>query len=229
MENLALIEQSGFSEVTMPCAACFHRHKSVQYEMRHDGQHKAEVDAEIGYDYQDSVDVSTLSEAILNHIGPDDVADKVKKPLDGLRVVCYYGCLLTRPPEITGAKHPDNPTDIDKLMEALGAEVVDWSYKTSCCGAAHTLTKPEIVVDLSGSLVNHAREAGADAMVVACPLCHANLDARQFQMDIEEPMPVLYFTQLMALAMGLPAKDSAFDKNVTDPRPLLREKGLLEA
>ena len=229
MENLALIEQSGFSEVTMPCAACFHRHRSAQYEMRHDGQHKAEVDAEIGYDYQDTVDVSTLSTAILNHVGPDDVAAKVKKPLDGLRVVCYYGCLLTRPPEITGAEHPDNPTDIDELMEALGAEVVDWSYKTSCCGAAHTLTKPEIVVDLSGGLVNYAREAGADAMVVACPLCHANLDARQFQMDIEGPMPVLYFTQLMALAMGLPAKDSAFDKNVTDPRPLLREKGLLEA
>jgi len=171
MENLALIEQSGFSEVTMPCAACFHRHRSAQYEMRHDGQHKAEVDAEIGYDYQDTVDVSTLSTAILNHVGPDDVAAKVKKPLDGLRVVCYYGCLLTRPPEITGAEHADNPTDIDELMEALGAEVVDWSYKTSCCGAAHTLTQPEIVVDLSGGLVNHAREAGADAMVVACPLC----------------------------------------------------------
>jgi heterodisulfide reductase subunit B2 len=114
-------------------------------------------------------------------------------------------------------------------MEALGAEVLDWSYKTSCCGAAHTLTKPEIVVKLSGGLVNHAREAGADAVVVACPLCHANLDARQFQMDIEEPMPVLYFTQLMALALGLPEKEAAFEKNVTDPRPLLRDKGLLEA
>jgi heterodisulfide reductase subunit B len=229
MENLALIEQSGFSEVTMPCAACFHRHRSAQYEMRHDEQHKAEVDAELGYTYQDTVDVSTLSTAILNHVGPDDVADKVKRPLEGLRVVCYYGCLLTRPPEITGAEHPDNPTDIDQLMEALGAEVVDWSYKTSCCGAAHTLTQPEIVIDLSGGLVNHAREAGADAIVVACPLCHANLDARQFQMDIEGPMPVLYFTQLMALAMGLSAKDAAFEKNVTDPRPLLRDKGLLAA
>lgn len=228
MKNLALIEQSGFSEVTMPCAACFHRHKSVQHEMRQDGQHKAEVDEEIGYAYQDSVAVSTLSEAILNHIGPDEVADKVTKPLEGLRVVCYYGCLMTRPPEITGAKHPENPTDLDQLMEALGAEVVDWSYKTSCCGAAHTLTQPEIVISLSGGLVNHAREAGADAMVVACPLCHANLDARQFQMEIDEPMPVLYFTQLMALAMGLPAKASAFDKNLTDPRPLLRDKGLLK-
>jgi len=229
MVNLALIEQGGFSEVTMPCAACYNRHKTVQYEMRHDEQQKAEIDDEIGYVYQDTVDVSTLSEAILNHVGADEVADKVTKPLEGLRVVCYYGCLLTRPPKITGAKHPDNPTDLDQLMEALGAEVLDWSYKTSCCGAAHTLTQPEIVIKLSGGLVNHAREAGANAVVVACPLCHANLDARQFQMDIDAPMPVLYFTQLMALAMGLPAKDIALDKNLTDPRPLLRDKGLLEA
>lgn len=229
MENLALIEQSGFSEVTMPCAACFHRHKSAQYEMRHDEQRKVEIDDEIGYTYQDSVNVSTLSEAILNHVGPDEVADKVKKPLEGLRVVCYYGCLMTRPPEITGAEHPENPTELDQLMEALGAEVVDWSYKTSCCGAAHTLTQPEIVITLSGGLVNHARESGADAVVVACPLCHANLDARQFQMDIDEPMPVLYFTQLMALALGLPTKDAALDKNLTDPRPVLRSRGLLEA
>jgi heterodisulfide reductase subunit B len=112
-------------------------------------------------------------------------------------------------------------------MEALGAEVVDWSYKTSCCGAAHTLTQPKIVITLSGRLVNHASDAGADAVVVACPLCHANLDARQFQMDIDGPVPVLYFTQLMALALGLPEKDAALDKNITDPRPLLRSKGLL--
>jgi heterodisulfide reductase subunit B len=229
MENLSLIEQSGFTEVTMPCAACFSRHKSAQFELRHDAQQKGEVDDKIGYDYQDSVYVSTISEAILNHVGTADVEEKVEKPLEGLRVVCYYGCLMTRPPEITGAEHPDNPMDLDHLMEALGAEVIDWSYKTSCCGAAHTLTQPKIVITLSGGLVNHASDAGADAVVVACPLCHANLDARQFQMDIDEPVPVLYFTQLMALALGLPDKDAALDKNMTDPRPLLRSKGLLKA
>jgi heterodisulfide reductase subunit B len=229
MTNLAMIEQSGFTEVTMPCAACYNRHKSAQFELGHDEQHKEEIDEKIGYDYQDSVYVSTISEAILNHVGTEDVSEKVKKPLEGLRVVCYYGCLMTRPPEITGSEHPDNPTDMDQLMEALGAEVLDWSYKTSCCGAAHTLTKPEIVINLSGGLVNHASDAGAEAMVVACPLCHANLDARQFQMDVDEPMPVLYFTQLMALAMGLSDKEAALDKNMTDPRPLLREKGLLQS
>ena len=112
-------------------------------------------------------------------------------------------------------------------MEALGAEVLDWSYKTTCCGAGHSLTRPDIVVDLSGSLVQHAIDRGADAIVVACPLCHMNLDARQFQMDVDHPLPILYFTQLMAIALDLPPKAAALNKNVVDPRPLLLEKKFL--
>jgi heterodisulfide reductase subunit B len=229
MENLALIEQSGFTEVTMPCAACFNRHKAAQFDIRHDDKRKASVDQEIGYDYQDTVEVTTLTQALLSHVGPEEVSARVKKPLQGLKVVCYYGCLLTRPPQVTGAENPENPTDMDELVAALGAEVVDWSYKTSCCGAAHSLTRPDIVVNLSGGLLDHARQAGADAVIVACPLCHMNLDTRQFQMDLEEPMPVLFFTQLMAVALGLPERDAALNKNLTDPRPLLRQKGFLLA
>jgi heterodisulfide reductase subunit B len=227
MENLALIEQSGFNEVTMPCAACFNRHKVAQFDIRNGGRHKEQIDETIGYDYQDSVKVSTLTQAILDRVGVDGLNERVQKPLGGLKVVCYYGCLLTRPPEVTGTEHPENPTDMDNLVEALGAEVLDWSYKTTCCGAAHALSRPDIVLSLSGNLIEHAREAGADLIAVACPLCHNNLDARQFQMKLDEPLPVLYFTQLMALAMDLQPKYIALDKNVTDPRPLLQEKGLL--
>jgi heterodisulfide reductase subunit B len=227
LENLALIEQSGFNEVTMPCAACFSRHKFTQYELRHDQDHKKTLDQKIGYAYQDTVQVNTLIQTIHEHVGKDGVAEKVQKPLEGLKVVCYYGCLLTRPPEVTEAEHPENPTDMDELMEALGAEVVDWSYKTSCCGAAHSLTRTDIVLDLSSNLVEQARAAGADAIAVACPLCHLNLDARQFQMELEEPMPVMFFTQLMSLALGLPEKNAALNKNIVDPRPLLKEKQII--
>jgi len=228
LENLALIERSGFGEVTMPCAACFNRHKVAQFEIRHDSQRRADMADTLGYAYRDSVRVSTLSEAILRHIGPQAIAAQVKRPLTGLRAVCYYGCLLTRPPQVTEALHHENPTELDDLIAALGCEVVDWSYKTSCCGAAHSLTRPDIVLKLSGDLIKHAREAGADVIAVACPLCHTNLDARQFQMKIDEPLPVLYFTQLMALALGLPEKDSALHKNLVDPRPLFRRKALLD-
>ena len=109
---------------------------------------------------------------------------------------------------------------------AVGVEVLDWSYKTACCGAANSLTRPDIVLQLSGDLIDHARETGAEAVVVACPLCHLNLDARQTQMKTVEPLPVLYFTQLMALALGLP-EEAALHKNLVDPRPLMRQKGFL--
>jgi heterodisulfide reductase subunit B len=226
MENLALIEQSGFKEVTMPCAACFNRHKSALYQIRQSSGQKSRMDEKLGYAYQDRVSVSTLTETILNRVGPQTVAEKVQRPLSDLKVVCYYGCLLTRPPAVTGARHPENPTDMDELVSAAGAQAVDWSYKTACCGASHSVSRPDIVLKLSGNLINHAREAGAEAMVVACPLCHTNLDARQFQMDLENPMPVLFFTQLMALALGLPEETAALDKNLVDPRPLLQAKGL---
>lgn len=227
MQNLSLIEQSGFSEVTMPCAACFNRHKTAQYEIRHDVERTATIAEKIGYDYQDSVKVKSLGETIIEHVGPKEVSNRVKKPLEGLRVVCYYGCLLTRPPQVTESTHPENPTELDDLTAALGAEVLDWSYKTTCCGAAHSLTRPDIVLDLSSTLIKEARLAGAEAIVVACPLCHTNLDARQFQMDLEQEMPIIYFTQLMALALGLSPREAAWNKNLVDPRPLLKEKGFL--
>jgi heterodisulfide reductase subunit B len=227
LENLALVEQSGFSEVTMPCAACFNRHKTAQHETRPDQQVVTAGGVAPGGTGQAGVRVSTFVDTITRHVGPQVIADKVKRPLTGLRAVCYYGCLLTRPPQVTEAQHPENPTDMDRLMAAVGIEVLDWSYKTACCGAAHSLTRPDIVLRLSGNLIEQAQAAGAEVIVVACPLCHLNLDARQFQMALAEPLPVLYFTQLMALALGLPDK-AALHKNLVDPRPLMREKGFLE-
>jgi heterodisulfide reductase subunit B len=228
MENMALFEKSGFNEVTMPCAACFNRHKAALYEIRHSKAIKSNLDTELDYAYQDAVKVNTLIQTIHQHGGVTKVSARVEKPLKDLRVVCYYGCLLTRPAQVTEAEHHENPTDMDELIQALGAEVLDWSYKTSCCGAAHSLTRPDIVLDLSSNLIHQARKVGAEMIIVACPLCHANLDARQFQMKLDEPMPILYFTQLMALAFGLPDKAIALHKNLVDPHPLLSEKNLLE-
>ncbi len=215
LENLSLIDRSGFSEVTMPCAGCFSRHKFAQAG---NGRDPA----------ADAVEVHTLMDTILSHVGTEALAGAVRRPLRDLKVVCYYGCVMTRPPEVTGADRPEDPLEMDRLMEALGAEVCDWSYKTSCCGAVHSLIRKDIVLKLSGDLIEHARAAGADVIAVACPLCHANLDARQTQMDLDEPMPVLYFTQLMAVALGLPAEAAALNKNLIDPRPLLDARALLD-
>ncbi len=225
MENLRLIEQSGLSEVTMPCAACFNHHKAALYELRHAPQRKAALDKEMGYTYQGAVQVRALHETLYYRIGPEKLASAVQTKLDGLRVVCYYGCLLSRPPQVTETAHPENPTELDALMIALGLDVKDWSYKTTCCGATHSLSRPDIVLTLSRRLIDYARQADAEAIVVACPLCHTNLDARQIQMGLDEPMPVFYFTQLMAIALGMPDK-AALHKNIVDPRPLLQAKGI---
>jgi heterodisulfide reductase subunit B len=228
LTNLALIEQNGFKEVAMPCAACFNRHQAALHEIRHNSERRLAVEKRIGYEYQDSVRVRSLAESVLHHVGKEGISGKVQKPLKGLRVVCYYGCLLTRPPQITESLHPENPMELDEIMTALGAEVLDWSYKTTCCGAAHSLIRREIVLNLSGRLIEGARQSGADLIAVACPLCHANLDARQFQMKLDFAMPVMYFTQLMALALGLPEKTAVLSKNMVDPRPLLRSRNFLQ-
>lgn len=227
MENLRIVEKSGFSEVTMPCAACFNRHKVAQYDIRnHDGMSE-QINQSLGYEFQDSVDVTTLMDSLIGNVGLDKIEEATQKRLAGLKAVAYYGCLLTRPHQVTEAKNPENPTEIDKILEAMGVEVLDWSYKTSCCGASHSVSRPEIVLDLSRNLIDKAKEAGADVIAVACPMCHANLDARQMQMEIDEPIPVMYFTQLLGVALGLPEKETAIQKNIIDPRPLLRKKELI--
>jgi heterodisulfide reductase subunit B len=227
LTNLTIIEQSGFKEVTMPCAACFSRHKVALHEIRQHPAKKAALEQDSDYTYHDTVQVNSIAMTILNRVGAAGMKERVKRPLKDLHTVCYYGCLLTRPPEVTEAEHPENPTFMDELVRAMGAEVVDWSYKTACCGASHSLTRPDIVLDLSHALIDNARKAGAEAIVVACPLCHTNLDARQTQMAMDKPMPVFYFTQLAVLAMGLPVKMAALEKNLVDPRPLLRTKSIL--
>ncbi len=236
-QNLELIEQYGFKEVTMPCAACFNRHKVAQHEI-----HEMEVDRDVGRQsrYRDrshvqganasshpaNVQVNTLVQTILQHIPAERIRARVRKPLNELKVVAYYGCLLTRPPLMTEAENPENPTDMDDLLSYIGAEMLDWSYKTTCCGASHSLSRPDIVLDLSSKIIDHARQSGADLIAVACPLCHTNLDARQFQMKLEQPMPVLFFTQLMALAFDLP-EAAMLKKNLVDPRPLMQKAGVI--
>jgi len=221
LENLFLMETGGFQEVTMPCAACYNRHASAVHDHETGQTNPGETAPAIKTNFQNQVEVKTLIETLLDHIGLEKIRSNVKQNLDGLKVVCYYGCLLTRPPEVTGAPNPENPTGMDRILSTLGCEVLDWSYKTTCCGAAHALTRPDIVIQMSTNLLLEANQIGAEAVAVACPLCHMNLDARQFQMELPDPVPIFYFTQLLALALGLPHQEAALHKNIVDPRPLL--------
>ena len=228
LKNMAVIEQMGLAEAALPCAMCFNRFRTALHELETDGAPRP------------AVAIRSLLDVVVNRVGLDQVAGRVRTPLTGLKVACYYGCLMTRPPKITGADQPEYPQDMDHLMSALGATPVDWSGKTTCCGASLSATRTDIVLDLSARLLADARAAGAEAVAVACPLCHANLDGRQHQMKPSSPVgnfsdgsgargevPIFYFTQLMALAFGLGEKAAALSKNMVDPQPVLQTKGIL--
>lgn len=230
LTNLALIEQSGMDEVAVPCASCFNRLKAAQHEVAQNPALKAELAAKIGHNFQQEIDVRTFVDVVVDKIGLDAIGAKTARPLTGLKVACYYGCLLMRPPGVTGAEQPEYPMVLDRLIAALGASPVDWGHKTSCCGASLSVTRTEIALELSAKIVAGAQAAGADLIVVACPLCHTNLDDRQPQMPLAGDagaVPILYFTQLMALAFGLGEKTAALAKNMIDPRPVLNRRGLL--
>ncbi len=230
MRNLGLVEAAGQRRLTTPCAACFARFKTAAYDIQRDEELRRAVEAQTGYAKADGVQVEHLLDTFTEGIGYDRVHAAVKRPLTGLKVVCYYGCLLTRPSEVTGAEHIEYPMNMDYLLRAVGVETLDWSYKTECCGSNLALTETELALRLSERILKNAVEVGAEAIVVACPLCHSNLDARQPQIGAlvgrAYRLPVLYFTQVLGLALGANPKQMGIDKHITNAEPLLAGKGL---
>ena len=143
--------------------------------------------------------------------------ERVKRPLTGLKGALYYGCLLTRPEWITGFDVGPYEEFLETTFRALGAEPVHWGYARQCCGAHLAVTKPSLVDGMVDRIREHARRAGANCLVVFCPLCQVNLELR----GKEEPLPVLYITELMGLTAGLPHVNEWLARHLIDPRPLL--------
>jgi heterodisulfide reductase subunit B len=148
----------------------------------------------------------------------------VKRPLTGLKVVPYYGCLLVRPPQVVQFDDPDNPQVMARILRALGAEVMEWSHATDCCGAGLSLSRADLVQNMVGRLAERAREAGAEAFVTGCPLCQVNLEMRQTQ---AARLPAFYITELVGLALGIPGVEKWWRKHLIDPRPVLHSAGLV--
>ena len=179
VRNLLRAKAMGSYEVVTCCAACFSRLKIANALMRDNPRHRAKVNEIVGEEYQGEVRVRHLLDVIVNTFGLKSLSGKVTRELGGLKVACYYGCLLTRPSEVTGFDDLEEPHSMDDLMEAIGAEVAQWPYKTECCGASFALTRTEIVLKLCRDILQMASDEGAEMLVVACPLCQSNLDTRQ--------------------------------------------------
>jgi heterodisulfide reductase subunit B len=228
--SLSHAEKAGLNQLIAPCSICVSRFKTANAELEHDRDLMKNIHEVFDYKYQGKVKVYHPLEAFLES-GLEKIQERMRKKLKGLNVACYYGCLLTRPPEIARFDKAEDPQSMDSLVRALGAETIDWSFKTKCCGGLTTLSMSDVALKLSNDILRGAKEAGANAIAVGCPLCQANLDVRQRQ--IEETyrtrygIPVLYFTQLMGLAFGAYPKEVGLQKLITSPLEVLGSVGLM--
>ena len=221
--NLAIAEKSP-NELLVPCVTCYSRFKAAEIEVK---EHSRKVSSP----YKGAVAVRYALDYLCDKAVLDQVKTKRVKPLDGLRVVCYYGCLTVRPPKVTKIKDYENPQHMDRLMKQLGAEPIPWSYKTDCCGASLMITRLDIVKQLIGRILSRAKETGADCVVVGCPMCQANLDTRQAEVEKDMgkklDLPIVYYTELMGLAMGHRDVRKWFRRHLKDPVKVLSAKGLM--
>ena len=222
LSNLAIAEQMGLDKVVAPCAACYSRFKSAARHYREDAALADQVDADTGQPFGNGIEVLNAMDC-LQTVGSETITAKVEHSLEGLKVACYYGCLLTRPPADTGAAEPENPTEMERLVRLLGAEPLDWGRKTDCCGGSLAVSHTALAKQMTARVLTDARDHGADLVAVACPLCQINLDERQPEMADEMgfTIPVVYVTQLMAVAMGLPAAAQALELSAVNPQPVL--------
>jgi len=223
--NLGIADKVG-KDLVVPCAACYQRLKVAEKHLRQ-GKPVDGLSLKYGGDFR----IKPLPDFFWENVGEKALKGNVKKSLGALSPVCYYGCLTSRPPKITDAKNPENPTEMDDVLKSLGANVRPWSFKADCCGGNLTLTRPDLQMKLTQKLLDMAEEAGADCVVVACPMCHENLDSKQTEISQESgktyDSPVFYFTELMGLAFGDPDVEKWLGRHTVDPRPLLRQRGLI--
>jgi heterodisulfide reductase subunit B len=224
--NLLKVREMGLDMIAN-CAACYNRMKTANHEVSTDPTMRKLVSEAVGKDYDGSVEVRHIIEVLLDDIGLDVIKDTFKCSLSGLQVACYYGCLLVRPHEVTNFDDPENPTSLDRLVAAMGGISLDWPHKVECCGGGLSLTRTDVVINLTDSILSMAKAAGAQCIAVSCPMCQINLDIRQ--QDIEKQtgtrhdIPVIYITQLLGLCLGISPNNLGLDKMMVSPASVIEK------
>ncbi len=215
-------------ELLVPCAACYNSFRIAERTVLDGGAEGQEMNKEIGEITGRTFGGKVATKHPLELLNRREMLAKlrglVKQPLAGMKVACYYGCLLVRPSKIVSFEaSPEHPVTMDNVMAALGAEPVRWSRKTDCCGQSMSIAERELVVELTNRITRSAKESGADAIVTACPLCMMNLDSRQLPVKQGEPLlPVFFFSELAALALGVGNPKAWFKRHLADVGPALR-------
>ncbi len=205
---LAKAEAAGMKEIVVPCAACYNRLSVTRHELLENESLRREISATIEYDLRCDAEILNVLQMLDRHVMPA-IGDKIRVPF-ARRVACYYGCLLVRPHKILKFDRLEDPQSMDAIIRKIGGDPLDWAFKTECCGAGLSVSATPLVGKLSGRILDDASIRGAEAVIVACPMCHSNLDMRRPHCDKamkkHYTMPVLYITQAIGLALGIDPK-----------------------
>ncbi len=201
MRNLLLAAELG-NDILVPCAACFQRLKAADKIVRENPQH---WDLE---QYDPGFEIIHISSLLAQQSIAEQIAGTTSSRLKGMKIACYYGCLSLRNPKVTDVKDYEQPLSLETIVTAVGASAVSWSHRTECCSGSLTMARPDIAQKLVGDIVNAARRGGAEAMVTDCPMCQANVESRQLDLDGDDHLPVFFATELILAAMSgeYPAK-----------------------
>jgi heterodisulfide reductase subunit B len=220
--TLNLAAQLPHSDMLVPCPMCFNRLKTAAWTLNQDSAKRYDIHLEAALPR-----VWDLANFLATDPMLKTMAKNISKPLEGLKVVSYYGCMASRPPEITEATDFENPQAIDRIIQSLGATAIPWPYKTDCCGASQVFSRRDIVSHLVGKLYDMAQRIDAQAIVVSCQMCQANLDMHQETIGADWgkrfSFPVYYFTELIGLAHNVAGVEKWLSRHITDPFSLLRQ------
>jgi heterodisulfide reductase subunit B len=227
---LANAREEGATLTTL-CAICFNVIKRTNRLIQGDAEKREKINLFIEKNYQGDLRVLHYLEILKQDIGFSQLKERVKRPLSGLKAAPYYGCMLLRPFKEMEFDDKERPTFFEEFLETLGAKAIEFPYKIECCGSFQSVGSPEVATECAYKILGSAMKNGAEVIVSTCPMCTFNIDHKQS--DIQQKylgfktIPVLYFTQLLGIAMGLDHQTLGFEQNAVDPLPLLKEKGLL--
>jgi len=225
VRNLALAEAAGLTDVLAPCPLCAKEMALANNEVKEDPERLRKAEDACEMVYKGTVRTLTLVQFLYEQ--RQLFEERAGGKLPAVEVACYYGCLHTRPPGAMGFDDTEQPTTMDEVCRILGLEPVEWSHKTECCGAGFTMSRADIVARLTGRILGAAGLAGAEAVVVACPMCHANLDMRQreavadAELGADFRMPIVYLSQVLGLALGLSPEELSLGTHFVDTSDLV--------
>ena len=220
--NLGLAERDGFSEMLAPCPMCSMELIKAGKSLVEDAHLRQEISRIVELPVVGKTRVLNLIQ-VFQEIGLDKIKASVRTPLTSVQAACYYGCLLTRPPEILRFDDCEQPSSMEAILGAVGAKTVSWNYRTECCGAGMTMANEDTVLDLSHKILTNAAAHGANCLVVACPMCHVNLDMKQEAIErrygVRHGMVVYYLSDLVGLSLGLDASVLGIDRHFVTKMP----------